>query len=430
MIKRAFIGLTEPKLRCDLVEPGPKEPEAIPIPPRMILLLNEPLDSTRESLIKQGELVKKGERLFLYKESQEYVSSPIFGTITSIAPFTGDFGAVGTAIVLKRETREDIESSFAEFAATPDIETADRYLRGIPGAPPLKELADPEKSFKRIVISGVDDDIMCTTKQYVLTRFRDELPKALTLLKQMTGIDDISIAMPETMAKLSAFNGMNLVKVSSDYISSLPPMILERHLGVPFVPGKASKDLEVCFISVEAALSLVRAYEAKEPLYEKIITIIDKTGKRIRVSATIGTPIHRIFTHIGVETAEKDRIIIGGPLRGVAAYTLYHPVMPDMDTLIVQQSSEIPIVSDYPCINCGKCVRVCPANVPVNILIRYLESNLYQDAADSYDLFSCIECGLCSYVCSAKIPIFQYIRLGKYEIMKMESQIETEADNG
>jgi electron transport complex protein RnfC len=67
--------------------------------------------------------------------------------------------------------------------------------------------------------------------------------------------------------------------------------------------------------------------------------------------------------------------------------------------------------------------------VPVNLLIRYLEAGLYQEAADSYDLFSCIECGLCSYVCTAKIPIFQYIRLGKHELMKMESDIKTEAQD-
>lgn len=429
MIKRSFIGLTEPKLKCDLVEPGPKEPEAIPIPPRMILLLNEALDSTRESLIKQGDMVKMGERIFLYKESQEYVTSPVSGTITSIAPFTGDFGEVATYLILETDTKKDTDSSFAEFAGTPDIETADRYLRGIPGEPPLKQLADPANCFKRIVITGVDDDLICTTKQYVLTRFRDEISQAVALLKQMTGINDISIAMPATMAKLSAFNGMDLVKVSSDYISSLSPMIMEKHLGIPFVPGKASKDLEVCFISVEAAISLLRAYEEKQPVYEKVITIIDKKGSKTRVCATIGTPIHRIFTQIGVETAEQDRIIIGGPLRGIAAYTLYHPVMPNMDTLIVQESSQIPMVSDYPCINCGKCVRICPANVPVNVLIRYLESNLYQDAADTYDLFSCIECGLCSYVCTAKIPIFQYIRLGKYELTKIASEIETEAEN-
>lgn len=440
MIKRSFIGLTEPKLMCDLVEPGTKEPEAIPIPPRLILLLDEPLDSTKDSLVKKGDMVKKGERIFLYKDSIEYVSSPVSGTITFIAPFTGDFGALATYLVVETNTKQDVDSCFAECASIPDIQTADNYLRGIPGGPPLKLLANAAcgttsgraintatgVTINKIVISGVDQDILCTTRQYVLTRFRDELSKAVTLLNQLTGISDISIAMPEALTKLSAFNGMNLVKVSSDYVSSLPPMLMHKYLGVSFIPGKTCEELGVCFISVEAALSLVKAYSEKQPVYEKIVTIIDKNGKQSRVSATIGTPIHRIFTQVGVETAEKDRIIIGGPLRGVAAYTLYHPVTPDMDTLIVQDSSEIPTVSDYPCINCGKCVRVCPANLPVNILVRYLESTLYQDAADSYDLFSCIECGLCSYVCSARIPIFQYIRLGKYEIKRLESSIESD----
>lgn len=437
MIKRSFIGLTEPRLRCDLVEPGPKEPEAISIPPRLILLLNEPLDSTRETLIKKGDMVKKGERIFLYKESTEYVLSPTSGTITFIAPFTGFFGVLATYLVVETDAKQEVDNSFSESASIPDIQTADSYLRGIPGNPPLKLLAEASGGGKssgvainKIVINGVDDDILCTTRQYVLTRFRDDLSKAVALLKQMTGVNDISVAMPEALTKLSAFGGINVIKVSSDYVNSLSPMIMDKSLGVPFVAGKSCEELGVCFISIEAVLSLFKAYSEKQPVYEKIVTIIDKKGKKSRVSAMIGTPIHRIFTKLGVETAEKDRIIIGGPLRGFAAYTLYHPVTPDMDTLIVQDSSEIPTVSDYPCINCGKCVRICPSKVPVNVLVRYLEANLYQDAADSCDLFSCIECGLCSYVCSAKIPIFQYIRLGKYELMKMQSEIEAEADNG
>ena len=92
MIKRSFIGLTTPRLKCDLVEPGPREPEMIPMPPRLILLLDEALDSTKERCIRRGDTAKKGERLFLYKESTRYVTAPTSGTITSIASFTGDFG--------------------------------------------------------------------------------------------------------------------------------------------------------------------------------------------------------------------------------------------------------------------------------------------------------------------------------------------------
>jgi len=57
----------------------------------------------------------------------------------------------------------------------------------------------------------------------------------------------------------------------------------------------------------------------------------------------------------------------------------------------------------------------------VNMLVRFLEAGQYQDAVDLYDLHSCVECGLCSFVCVSKIPVFQYIKLAKHELARIES---------
>ena len=92
----------------------------------------------------------------------------------------------------------------------------------------------------------------------------------------------------------------------------------------------------------------------------------------------------------------------------------------------MQDAKDVAYSSDYPCINCGDCVRSCPVNIQVNMLVRYLEAGQYEDAADQYDLYSCIECGLCAYVCTSKIPIYQYIRLGQYELDRMSI---SEAEN-
>jgi electron transport complex protein RnfC len=89
---------------------------------------------------------------------------------------------------------------------------------------------------------------------------------------------------------------------------------------------------------------------------------------------------------------------------------------------MVQTGREITPARILPCINCGECVRACPANIPVNMLIRLLENRLYEMAVSEYDLLSCIECGLCSYVCVARIPVFQYIMLGKNEYLKLKSE--------
>ena len=94
---------------------------------------------------------------------------------------------------------------------------------------------------------------------------------------------------------------------------------------------------------------------------------------------------------------------------------------------MIQDHSQIIWSSDTHCVNCGECVRACPVQIPVNMLVRLLENGLYEEAAREYDLLSCIECGLCSYVCIGKIPVFHHIMLGKQEhdrIMRSEGSNE------
>ena len=414
---------------CDLVEPGPREPEMIPMPPHLLLLLDESLDSAREARIKTGDTVKKGESLFLYPGSTEYVTAPTSGTITSISPFTGDFGKHATLIAMETDGKDEPVETLSRFAEIPDIASADSALRNLPGAPPLKLLAAGNTAIKKIVICAMDSDLMSTTRQYLAAKCADDIKDGMERLKEMTGISDIAVAVSEKMARLNAFQGMNTINLSGEYIDTLPAMIMKNHLGIVPMAGSSCEDQGVCFISIEAVLSLARAYADKAPVFDKLISVTGKDGTTKRVRAVIGTPLRQIFSHLGLEPREMDRIIVNGPLKGFSAYSLSYPVQPDMDTIILQDSEEIPRVSDYPCINCGKCVRICPANVPVNLLVRYLEANQFQDAVDNYDLLSCIDCGLCSYVCSARIPIFQYIKLGKHEQLMLEAEMETEAEN-
>lgn len=426
MIKRTFIGLTAPRLQYDLVESGPEVPKIIPTPPRLILLLNERLDSTRETLIKQGSRVKNGDRLFLYKNSTEYVLSPVNGTITSIASYTGDLGIFSTYFIIEKDQAYDEKKDAVKFTGPPEINSADRFLRPLPGAPPFKNLMAYDKKIHTLVVTGVDEDLLSTTNQYCLATSMDEIKQGIKLLKQITGIEKIALTIPEKLNIPGGPEEINVLKVSPFYPDSLPEMITKKYLAKVVPAGERPEAIGICFISAEAVVSIARVYKGKRLVYDKLIRIINKDGTKTMVKAVIGTPLHRIFKQLNITVNEKDRIVIGGPMKGLAAYTLYHPVLPDMDTIIIQDKDDIVHVSDYPCINCGKCIKVCPANVPVNLLVRFLEAALYDEAADSYALESCIECGLCAYVCTAKIPILQYIRLGKHELLKLRIHREEE----
>ena len=106
-------------------------------------------------------------------------------------------------------------------------------------------------------------------------------------------------------------------------------------------------------------------------------------------------------------------------MTGHSIFSAQYPVQPSTDAILLQDREDISLTSDYPCINCGDCVRTCPARIQVNLLVRFLEAGFYEEAAEGYDLASCLECGICSYVCVAKIPIFQYIKLAKHELERM-----------
>ncbi|MCF6246821.1 MAG: 4Fe-4S dicluster domain-containing protein [Desulfobacula sp.] len=423
MIKRSFFTLTQPKLKYDLIEPDPKEPESIPVPSSLILLLNEPIDSTRQSLIKKGTCVKKGEKICLYDGSTEYTISPVAGTISSIDTYSDDFGNISTYIIIKSNQSQTTDMSALAYDLKEDIASADEYLRPLPGAPPLAMLASEDSKINTIVITCADSDLLSTTRQYIAVKYLDKIKEGALILKRLSNAAKICAIVPQGLKIQADFDSMQVVNTANEYPSNLPAMVLKDHFNTILPAGKTPSDVGYCFISAEAVVSLANAYKNKTAGFEKVLTIIGKQGNKYRVKATIGTPLRKIFNQFSIHINDQDRIVIGGPMTGFATFTPHHPVRPDMDVVIVQDRDHIPELSDNPCVNCGKCIQACPAGIPVNMLVRYLEVDQYEEAADKYDLESCIECGLCAYVCTARIPLYQYIRLGKHEILKLRADI-------
>jgi electron transport complex protein RnfC len=211
------------------------------------------------------------------------------------------------------------------------------------------------------------------------------------------------------------------------YPDTLPRMIMKNLFGKTVPVGKRCEDLGVGFVSAEAVVALHKAFsEAQIPL-RKLMTVIRKDGSTVQARARIGTPVKDVLSAIGVTTQHGDRVVLGGAMTGRSLLYEEAPVEFDTDAVLVQDKTQIVPGSDNACVNCGECVRICPAKMPVNMLIRYLENGRFEEAAQGYDLLSCIECGLCSYACIVRIPIFQYIMLGKQEIARIGSAEEAHA---
>lgn len=421
MIQKPFFGWSKPKIQTQRLPGTIGAPVRLAAPEVLSLFIEKGPDAVGAPLVQTGDKVSAGQRIQAFETPSAYTIAPAGGTVSRVATVTGDFGRVYLQVDVDTDTDAEIDDAFGQAAGEVTMDTLRQFLAVVPGGLPLGALADTERPIHTIVVSACDDDLVTSTQQFVLGTREEAVKKGIAVLKTATGIEKVVLAVPHDSIQSLGGMGAETRAVSAEYPAALPKLVMHEVLGIEVPAGSTCEDMGVCFVSAEAAASLGEAFETGQVPTTKVFTIINKAGEGRLVQAPIGTPVIHVLATAGIEVDDRDRVIRGGPMRGSALYSTAFPITPDTDTLMIQSADDVPLVSDYPCINCGDCVRVCPAGMPVNLLIRFLEVGHYEEAADEYDLYSCVECGLCSFVCVSKIPIFQYIKLAKYEIERAKA---------
>lgn len=421
MIKKRLSGLAKPRIEYIPLQGRLLDPVDIKTPPQITLLIKDSTANKNSAFLKEGDTVKTGQKLSLHEAREAYVISTVTGTVTGLSPYTGDFGWSGTAISIKVADTEEVDENFTAASKEPTLDTAIQFLACTPGNPPLSVFSDSEKSIHTIVVNGVDKDQLVVTNQFVLQTKIESVTRGIQILKKITGIDNVVLVVPLNILAGYGEMGAKVKAADSTYPSGLPKLIMKDVLGQVVPAGKRCEDMGVAFFNAETVALMGDAFDKGQLPVSKLITLIHKDSRREMLRARIGTPISQIFKVMGITLNDMDRVIFGGPMTGISLYSEDHPIEAHTDAIMVQDKDDLPYITDYPCINCGECIRTCPVKVPVDMLVRFLEAGHYEEAAEQYDLNSCVECGLCSFVCVARIPIFQYIMLAKYELSRTDA---------
>lgn len=162
--------------------------------------------------------------------------------------------------------------------------------------------------------------------------------------------------------------------------------------------------------NVDTIVAIYRAVTEGRPLLERIVTV---TGDAIKnpqnYRVRIGMNYRELVEEAGGFVGRPEKIVCGGPMMGFAMFDLDVPTTKTSTALLCLSHDEVSAMEPGPCINCGRCVEVCPGRVVPSRLADYAE-RFDEEAFVKNNGMECCECGCCSFICPARRPLTQEIK--------------------
>jgi electron transport complex protein RnfC len=303
---------------------------------------------------------------------------------------------------------------------------------GLGGAafPTAKKLNSPQAIHSLIINAAECEPYISCDESLAITAAKEIIQGSL-IIQHILQAHHCIIAIEDSKptaysALLSAATSSNIQiqKVPSIYPTGGEKQLIQVISGIKIPAQKLVFEQGFICQNIGTSFAVYQAIILGLPLTERIITITGAGIKQTKnLRARIGTPIKNLIQTCQGYTEHAQQLIMGGPMMGIALRSDEIAIIKASNCLLIDTiKSQTP----QPCIRCGDCATVCPAELLPQQLYWYSRAQQWDNCAE-YQLADCVECGCCDVVCPSKIPLVQAFRIAKGELVHKQKQAEQAA---
>lgn len=417
------------------------------IPKKLFIPLHQHIGDPAVPVVEIGERVLAGQ---LIARAASYISAPVHASSSGTVVEIGDYpvphpsGFSAPCIVIQTDGRDEwiatLETDVLSGLDADEIRERIRQagITGLGGASfptSVKLNPGPDHPIETLVVNGVECEPYITSDDRLMRERAVDIVNGIRVLFRLLEPQHCIIAVEdnkaEAIAELSRAvdsSGLHDTRVQSiptRYPSGGEKQLIKILTGQEIPYRSIPAHVGIIMQNVGTVAAIAQALLQHRPMVSRIVTV---TGRGIvqpeNFEVRIGTPVADLIAQTGGYNDHVSSLVMGGPMMGFALHSDDVPVTKAMNCIIAADAAELPApTAAQPCIRCGECARVCPANLLPQQLYWYARAKDL-DKTQDYNLFDCIECGCCAYVCPSRIPLVQYYRFAKNEVWAQESERE------
>ncbi len=407
----------------------------MPPPKRVVIPMQQHIGAACEPLVKRGDHVLLGQCI---GDSDAPLATPIHASVSGDVAEVGQVFISGSepavAVVIESDGKMERDPGNVPPAPVHDrfqLAAAARAagLVGLGGAgfPVHAKLSvAPDKTVDTLIVNAAE------CEPYVTSDHREALENGKNVLdgiykvKEILGVHRVIIAVednkPDAIRELSRIadnpaldpnDEVRVLTLKSRYPQGAEKVLIQACTGRKVPVGGLPVDVN-CLVMNIASISFLASYlRTGFPLTLKRVTVDGPAVAHPQnVIVPIGTPIRDVMEFCGGYKAPAKKLLMGGPMMGIALYTDELPILKQNNAVLAFDDRAAAEPAPTDCIRCGSCVAACPMNL---MPLKLEKAALRRDAAalKALDVLTCMECGSCAYACPAGRQLVQAIRLGK-----------------